>query len=189
MDRDQLRQLLASASESCLKAGRIIRSMREFAATGKVTKTPEDLKEMISATIADYLGNEAPGGLKFDFVCPDILPPLICDRNQIEQVLVNLYSNSVRAMASGEARLIRIDVIARPDVVLIRLDDSGPGFVGRSPEELFEPFWSTTDVGLGPSLPLCQTIIDAHGGAIWDERGNPDGACYVIRLPVNQKEV
>ena len=153
-----------------------------------MTKAAEDLKEMISATIADFLGSEAPKGLKFDFACADGLPSVMCDRIQIEQVLVNLYSNAVRAMATVEARLIRIDVTARPDVVLIRLGDSGTGFIGRSPEELFEPFWSTTDVGLGLGLPLCRTIIEAHGGAIWGERGNPDGACFVIRLPVNQQE-
>ena len=187
-DKLLLQQYLASASESYLKAGRIIRSMRDFASTGKVTKAAEDLKEMVSATIDDFLGSEAPEGLEFDFTCPDSLPPVMCDRIQIEKVLVNLYNNAVRAMASVEARLIRIDVTARPDVVLIRLGDSGPGFIGRSPEELFEPFWSTTDVGLGLGLPLCRTIIEAHGGAIWGERGSPDGACFVIRLPVNQQE-
>ena len=187
IEKQRLQHYLASASESCLKAGRIIHSMREFAATGKVTTDAEDLKEMISATIVDFLGSEAPEGLEFDFTCPDGLAPVMCDRIQIEQVLVNLYSNSVRAMATVEARLIRIDVTARPDVVLIRLGDNGPGFIGRSPEELFEPFWSTTDVGLGLGLPLCRTIIEAHGGAIWGERGNRDGACFVIRLPVPKR--
>ena len=187
-EKQRLQQLLKSANESCLRAGRIIRSMREFTASGRVTKTSEDLKEMISATIADFLDDEASDGLMFEFVCPNGLPPIMCDRIQIEQVLINLYSNSVRAMATTEARLIRIDVTARPDVVLIRLGDSGPGFTDRSPEELFEPFWSTTDVGLGLGLPLCRTIVEAHGGAIWGERGDPDGACFVIRLPVDQDE-
>ncbi len=185
-EKQRLQQLLKSANESCLRAGRIIRSMREFTASGRVTKTSEDLKEMISATIADFLDDEASDGLMFEFVCPHGLPAIMCDRIQIEQVLINLYSNSVRAMATTEARLIRIDVTARPDVVLIRLGDSGPGFTDRSPEELFEPFWSTTDVGLGLGLPLCRTIVEAHGGAIWGELGDPDGACFVIRLPVDQ---
>lgn len=188
IDRDALDALLASASDSCIRAGQIIRSMREFTATGKVTKSAEDVREMISATIADFLDTEAPAGLNFDFLCPNDLPPVMCDRIQIEQVLVNLYSNSVQAMATAEARLITIDVTARPDVVLIRLGDSGPGFNDRSPEELFEPFWSTTDVGLGLGLPLCRTIIEAHGGAIWGECGDPDGACFVIRLPHNEDE-
>jgi PAS domain S-box-containing protein len=187
-ETQELQQLLANANENCLKAGQIIHSMRDFTATGKVAKTPEDLKQIIAATIADFLDGEAPEGLEFAFTCPNDLPLLMCDRIQIGQVLVNLYSNSVRAMASVEARLIRIDVTARPDVVLIRLGDSGPGFIGRSPEELFEPFWSTTDVGLGLGLPLCRTIIEAHGGAIWGELGNVDGACFFIRLPVSAEE-
>ena len=185
LETQKLQQLLANANENCLKAGQIIHSMRDFTATGKVAKTPEDLKQIIAATIADFLDGEAPEGLEFAFTCPNDLPLLMCDRIQIGQVLVNLYSNSVRAMATVEARLIRIDVTARPDVVLIRLGDSGPGFIGRSPEELFEPFWSTTDVGLGLGLPLCRTIIEAHGGAIWGELGDVDGACFIIRLPVS----
>lgn len=186
VDSTSVTQFLASASESCLKAGRIIRSMREFAATGKVAASAEDLKEMISATIAEFLGSETHDGLLFDFTCPDDLPTVMCDRIQIEQVLVNLYSNSARAMGSTRNRLIRIEVTVRRDAVLIRLGDSGPGFSERSPEELFEPFWSTTDVGLGLGLPLCRTIVEAHRGTIRAEPAHGGGAAFVIQLPLSK---
>lgn len=188
VDRDALDALLASGSESCVRAGQIIRHMREFTATGKVATSAEDLKELITAAIADFLASEAPVGLTCAVDCPDELPPVMCDRIQIQQVLVNLFSNAMQAMAAVEARSIKIRVTAQHGVALIRLGDSGPGFTDRSPEQLFDPFWSTTDVGLGLGLPLCRTIIEAHGGAIWGEQDDRDGACFVIRLPLGEDQ-
>lgn len=183
VDRALLHDLFENAIASCRRAGQIIRSMREFTASGTVTKSPELLCDLIDASVAEYLGSAGRDAPSFDVHCQRELPSLACDRTQIIQVLINLYANSARAMAGMTDRRVTVTASARPGAHCLRIEDNGPGFGERPPEKLFEPFWSTTDVGLGLGLPLCRTIIEAHGGTIRAERGAAGGACFMIELP------
>ncbi|MEO7786305.1 MAG: ATP-binding protein [Sphingomicrobium sp.] len=185
VDRTLLRGLFESAIASCQRAGQIIRSMREFTATGTVAKKREGVRELLQASIDEYLGGAS--ALKIDFFldCQRGVPDILCDRIQILQVLLNLYGNSAHAMARSRRKRIAISASLAISAISVRIEDSGPGFKDRRPEELFEPFWSTTDVGLGLGLPLCRTIVEAHGGTIRAEPGRGGGACIIIELPLS----
>ncbi|MDP9162821.1 MAG: ATP-binding protein [Pseudomonadota bacterium] len=179
-----LRGLFGNAIASCQRAGDIIRSMLDFTITGEVAKAPWNVRELIDAAVEEYLGTRPSAAVAFDIRCPATLPPLPCDRVQISQVLRNLFTNSVQAMTGVTPKAISIAARATAQSIELRVEDQGHGFRERSHEQLFEPFWSTTDLGLGLGLPLCRTIVEAHGGSIRAEPAPGGGAAFVIQLPL-----
>jgi C4-dicarboxylate-specific signal transduction histidine kinase len=111
------------------------------------------------------------------------LPPVMVDRLQIEQVLLNLMRNSIEAIGQPERGLIAIEaVLAGEDFVEIRVRDSGSGFPPELVANPFLPFFSTKKKGLGIGLLLCRSIVEAHGGRIWINADSP-GAAVLFTLP------
>lgn len=184
IDPALLRRLFESAIGSCQRAGQIIRSMRDFTASGTVAKKPEHLRELINASIEEFRGLASNAPIAFKIDCPATMPLVPCDRIQIVQVLLNLYGNGARAMADLPNKRIKLAARADDSRVTLSVADNGHGLKDRTPELLFEPFWSTTDVGLGLGLPLCRTIVEAHAGTIRAEPGPGGGAVFVIQLPL-----
>ena len=184
VDRALIDGLLAQGGESCLRAGRIIHHMREFTAHGQVASRAEDIAVLIKRVVDDFRATALARGIDFALNIDRHLPLVACDHVQIEQVLLNLLTNSAQAMSATETRAITIDARAAGKTVVLRFEDSGPGFGDREAERLFEPFWSTKDVSLGLGLPLCRTIVEAHGGTIAGEAGKSGGACFIVTLPI-----
>lgn len=184
VDQRLLQSLFDRAIASCQRAGQIIHGMRDFTASGTVTKRPEPVRELIEAAIEEFESGAKHPPIAIRVSCPVDLPPLPSDRTQIQQVLVNLYANAAQALAGSAHKIITVSAEAGRDRLTIRVEDNGPGFTDRSPDQLFEPFWSTTDIGLGLGLPLCRTIVEAHGGTIRAEPASIGGAAFVIELPL-----
>lgn len=123
------------------------------------------------------------------------LPPVMVDRLQIEQVLLNLMRNSIEAIGQPERGLIAVEaVVAGADFVEIRVRDSGSGFPPDLVANPFLPFFSTKKNGLGVGLLLCRSIVEAHGGRIWINTDSPGAAVFftlpranssVVRAPPN----
>jgi two-component system, LuxR family, sensor kinase FixL len=113
------------------------------------------------------------------------LPPILVDRLQIEQVLLNLVRNSVEAIAEVASRGSILIEGASGDgsLVQVRVTDSGPGFSHESAESAFLPLSSNKSAGLGIGLPLCRSIIEAHGGRLL-VRTSSEGGAIEFTLPV-----
>jgi signal transduction histidine kinase len=114
------------------------------------------------------------------------LPPIMIDLLQIEQVMINLLRNAIEAIS--ESGSVRGSVLieakrANMDFIEVRVADNGPGFPHRLLESAFLPLSSTKAEGLGVGLPLCRSIIEAHGGEIWLASGK-DGAAIRFTLPI-----
>ena len=117
-------------------------------------------------------------------VLPADLPPVMVDALQVEQALLNLLRNSIEAISNTEQRSITIEAsVAGADFVEVAVRDSGPGFPADRLDNPFLPFASTKAEGLGFGLPLCKSIIEAHGGQLWLDRRAP-GAVVRFTLPV-----
>jgi two-component system sensor kinase FixL len=115
------------------------------------------------------------------------LPPVMVDILQVEQALLNLLRNSIEAIgeAGGIHGTISVEATpAGPDFVEIRVSDSGPGFPPELLDNPFLPFSSTKAEGLGFGLPLCKSIIEAHGGRLWLDSNASRGAAVHFTLPV-----
>ncbi len=114
------------------------------------------------------------------------LPPVLIDRIQIQQVLMNLIRNSIEAMLAVELRELLLSTAPdEPGYANVTIRDTGPGLPEQIASRLFQPFQTTKDDGMGIGLTICQSIIDAHGGRIWLLRDEPTGTSFRFRLPVS----
>jgi C4-dicarboxylate-specific signal transduction histidine kinase len=116
------------------------------------------------------------------------LPPVSLDRVQVQQVLVNLIRNGIEAMdsAAGE-RVLGIRVRRVGDEVQTEISDRGGGV--EFPDRMFEPFFTTKEHGMGMGLAICRSIVEAHGGRLWAENNEPQGATFTFTLPIEVKAV
>lgn len=116
------------------------------------------------------------------------LPPLLADRVQLQQVLLNLIANAAEAMGSLQDRerllLVKSEPFGDGDV-LITVEDSGPGFDVADVERIFDAFFTTKSHGMGLGLSICRLIIQGHGGRLWASARMPHGAIFRIQLPGN----
>jgi signal transduction histidine kinase len=116
------------------------------------------------------------------------LPEVIADPVQLQQVLLNLISNAIDAMAAtgGRQRILRITSGHRePDSVLITVSDSGTGINDEHKDRIFDAFFTTKSSGMGMGLSICRSIIQSHGGRLTVEAAIPQGSTFSILLPRN----
>jgi C4-dicarboxylate-specific signal transduction histidine kinase len=117
------------------------------------------------------------------------LPPVMVDMLQIQQALLNLMRNSMEAIGEAGRGTIAVEaVLSGAEFVEIRVRDSGPGFPPDRVANPFLPFSSSKKDGLGVGLPLCRSLIEAHGGRIWLDVNSP-GAAIHFTLPVAKLSV
>jgi PAS domain S-box-containing protein len=119
----------------------------------------------------------------------DGLPPIVGDRVQLQQVILNLIMNAIEAMSEvteGSRELLISTGEAEPGSVLVAVSDSGPG-LPANPEHLFEAFYTTKANGLGMGLAICRSITQNHGGRLWATPNEPHGAVFCMLLPIGEK--
>jgi C4-dicarboxylate-specific signal transduction histidine kinase len=110
------------------------------------------------------------------------LPPVAFDRIQVQQVLINLIRNSLEAMDSVAGdRVLGIRVRQMENVVRTEISDRGQGI--EFPDKIFEPFFTTKENGMGMGLVICRSIVESHGGRLWAETNEPQGATLIFTLP------
>jgi two-component system sensor kinase FixL len=98
--------------------------------------------------------------------------------------MVNLFRNALAAMAvSTHRELIASNARAADDMIEIAVSDTGPGFAGETLAQLFQPFFTTKDTGMGVGLSISRTIIESHGGRMWAETNRSGGATFRFTLP------
>jgi signal transduction histidine kinase len=116
----------------------------------------------------------------------DNLPLVAFDRVQLQQVLINLIRNGIDAMDSiAGDRILAMRVRRMGDVVQTEISDRGRGI--ELPEKIFEPFFTTKENGMGMGLAICRSIVESHGGQLWAQNNEPNGATFIFTLPVEQK--
>lgn len=183
-DREMLREIVADMAEQALRAGAIVRRLREFVARGEVNKTIEDLPRMINEASALALVGSREKGVDSHFIFDPEATPVLADRVQIQQVLINLIRNAVEAMASSDKRQLTVETgLDGEDMVQISVSDTGPGIAPEMAERLFQAFSSTKESGMGLGLSICRTIIEAHGGRIGAKQLPEGGTKFYFTLP------
>ena len=122
--------------------------------------------------------------LAFDVNIDRDLPPVRVDRVQIQQVLVNLVRNALDALeAISGNRTLKIRAGLQDNAIRIAVSDNGAGI--EAPQRIFEQFFTTKVQGMGMGLAICRSIIESHGGKIWAEQAEPNGATFVFTLPLD----
>ncbi len=167
-DIPMIRDALDDAAKEALRAGHIVRRLRDFVARGEVEKTIEKLPLLINEAAALGLMGGREKGVEPRFDLDPYASPVLVDKVQIQQVLINLIRNAVEAMASSPVR--ELQVTSRPDqpgFVRVTVADTGPGIAPEVAPQLFTAFVSTKNDGMGLGLSICRTIVEANGGRIW----------------------
>ncbi|WP_162806532.1 PAS domain-containing sensor histidine kinase [Sphingosinicella terrae] len=186
-DLDEVGAVLARIAADSRRAADIIQRVRTMAQRREPERAELCVNALVEETIAFLRHDLDSHRVAVALSLAGGLPPVHADRVQIQQVLVNLAVNAMQAMAGYDETAARLDIAteAGPQAVRILFEDKGPGFGGAVPERLFDGFFTTKASGMGMGLPICRSIIEAHGGHIEaGDRPDGPGARFVVTLPV-----
>jgi two-component system sensor kinase FixL len=185
-----LRDALGKAADQALRAGQIIRRLREFVARGESEPRTENLPKLIEDASTLALIGARENGVNVSFRLDPEADLVFADRIQIQQVLVNLIRNAIESMAEGEAdrRLEIATATSGQGTVEIAVSDTGPGLAPEIARHLFQPFMTTKRKGMGLGLSICRTIVEAHGGKIWVEDRAGGGTIFRFTLRSAREE-
>lgn len=181
---NRMRGALDETAKQALRAGDIIRHLREFVTRGETDKGPEDINHLVEEAGALALVGSRERGIKsvFDFGSDSSI--VVADRVQIQQVLINLMRNAMEAMRdSPEKQLIVRTRHVSPDWLQVEVEDTGPGIADEVAPQLFQPFVTTKANGMGIGLSISRRIIESHGGELTVARNAAGGATFSFSLP------
>lgn len=173
-------------SDSAQRSFDILKNIRSIFVKGPEWAIEFSLNDLVRETAA-LLDRELAGAkVSLQLSLDEALPPVLANRVQMQQVLVNLVTNAIEALIAtrGRARRITIRSISVDDgTVLLEISDSGVGIAPDEAQRVFEAFYTTKATGTGIGLSLCRTIVDEHGGRIWVSSGEKYGATFHVQLP------
>jgi two-component system sensor kinase FixL len=188
-NRLKIETALDRAAEQALRAGQIIRRLRDFVARGESEKRVESLSRLIEEAGALGLAGAREQGVRIRFNLDPRHDRVLVDRVQIQQVLVNLFRNALEAMAKSPRReLFASNVAAADDMIEVEVSDTGSGFHDHVKENLFRTFFTTKETGMGVGLSISRSIIESHGGRMWAEDNSAGGATFRFTLPAASNE-
>ena len=188
-DPQEVEHALRRMLDDTCRASEVIRRIRALAQKSEATFAPVELAGIVHDCVALLQRELASHGARLAVDVADDVPPVAGDRVQLQQVLINLLMNGMQAMEPhGGTLRLSVAPLDRPDGngVRIAVADEGPGIPEDCYGRLFEPFYSTKPDGMGMGLPICRSIVEAHGGRIAAVPGGP-GATLEITLPACRK--
>jgi len=188
-NRPKIENALDRAAEQALRAGQIIRRLRDFVSRGESEKRVESLSKLIEEAGALGLSGAREQGVQLRFSLDPEHDQVLVDRVQIQQVLVNLFRNALDAMAhSPQRELIASNTRVTDDMIEVAIFDTGPGIPDDVMPNLFQTFFTTKETGMGVGLSISRSIVEAHGGRMWAESNRSGGATFRFTLPTASSE-
>ena len=186
---DRLRAALDETAKQSLRAGQIIKHLREFVTRGETPKEPEDVRKLVEEAAALALVGSRELGVRTVFDFDSGAEIVMADRVQIQQVIINLIRNAMEAMRDCATRELVVTVAPDgPGRIAVSVSDTGHGMPDEIAAELFKPFLTTKPGGMGVGLSISKRIVEAHGGAITMCQRPEGGTVFRFTLPVMQEE-
>ena len=185
-----LREALDKAADQALRAGHIIRRLREFVARGESDRRAEGLPKLIEDASTLALLGAKENAIAVTFRLDPRADMVLADRIQIQQVLVNLIRNAIEVLIeAAERRELEIATAANDDGTMeISISDTGAGLAPEVAAHLFQPFITTKPRGMGLGLSICRTIVESHGGRIWVDPRPGGGTIFRFTLRAATEE-
>lgn len=187
-----LRDAVEKAADQALRAGHIIRRLREFVARGESERHVENLPKLVEDASTLALIGARENGVEVGFRFDPAADTVLADRIQIQQVLVNLIRNAIDVMmeSSGPRRLGIATRAGGDGTAQVSVSDTGRGLAPEVAAHLFQPFVTTKRKGMGLGLSICRTIIESHGGKIWVEAPPTGGTAFhfTLRMATEEEE-
>ena len=180
----EVHEYMDQAVAQSLRAGAVVRMMREFTGRGDTERTVEDINAVVEEICELATLGTASDGIDLDLNLAPGLPPVLIDHVQIQQVVLNLVRNGIDALGDCGTGTITVATAPGSDMVEVVVADDGPGLPEEVRERVFEPFVSTKPDGIGIGLSICRTIVEAHGGTIALDTGMRRGTRFRFSVPV-----
>lgn len=179
-----LRQALDKAAEQALRAGEIIRRLRDFVARGETERRVESLVKLVEEASALALVGAKEQGVRVRFLLDPRIDLVLVDKVQIQQVLLNLMRNAIEAMANAPRRELVIGAEPAADgMAVISVADTGSGISDEIAAQIFQPFVTTKRQGMGIGLSISRTIVESHGGEIATRPNAGGGTIFQFTIP------
>ncbi len=188
----ELQEILQYIINDAQRAAEVIRRLRSLLKKTKPIFEPLDIKVIIKDTVSLIMTDVIVRNKSIKFELDTKLPLIHGDRIQLQQVLLNLISNSLEAMAESQdsCELLIKASLKDAETIMVEVKDSGCGISAESMSKLFTHFFTSKPNGLGMGLPISRSIIETHGGRL-DAKNNltPDrGATFYFTIPVERKD-
>jgi two-component system, LuxR family, sensor kinase FixL len=188
LDKDRVREALDRSADQALRAGDIIKRLREFVAKGETQNALESPAVLMEEAAALALVGAREQGVRVSLRCDPDLPDILVDKIQIQQVALNLIRNAVEAMETSSRRELTIAVARQHEFARFAVTDTGTGISPEIAQHLFQPFVTSKVNGMGVGLSICRTIIEAHGGRISAGANEGGGTVFEFTLPFAEAE-
>ncbi|GAB7127123.1 hypothetical protein JCM19000A_16300 [Silvimonas sp. JCM 19000] len=186
----QLGQALDKMGEQAKRAGHIIRGIREFVQRRAPRRQRCDINTLLD-TVLGLLGHEIVRRMvDVSILQSEGMPPIFADAVMLEQVLFNLIKNAMEAMdhVPPAQRILAINLTREADMLRVVIADRGVGIAPEQQEQLFKPFYTTKDTGMGIGLNICRSIIEHHHGRMGVEANPGGGTRFYFTLPFSSAE-
>jgi PAS domain S-box-containing protein len=185
--RSSVRDIVTAAN----RVAEVVRSVRALSNKADSERAPLDINEVINEAITLVQRELLSHRVWLRTELAPVLPMVLADRVQLQQVIINLVTNGIEAMDAVTDRPRELMIRSRrdeSDQVSISVTDSGVGISAEHADRLFGPFVTTKSDGMGMGLSICRSIIQAHGGRIWVEPNLIEGAAIRFTLPLHQED-
>lgn len=184
LDEPRLADMISQGADQALRAGQIIRRLRDFVSKGEADRRIESLPQLLDEAGALAMVGAKERNVRLRYALDPAVELVLADKVQIQQVALNLIRNGIEAMEESPRK--ELVVGARPvadDMVEVWVSDTGHGITPEAAQRLFQPFMTTKAQGMGIGLSISRTIIEAHGGRIWVEPNSDGGTVFRFTLP------
>jgi len=166
------------------RAAEIIQRLRAFYKTGAPPQRElVDINEVVGEMLVLLRGEANRYSISMRTELAPQLPPIMADRVQVQQVLMNLMLNGIEAMRDGAGELTIRSQSTDDGLLLISVSDTGVGLPSEKVDKIFNAFYTTKPQGAGMGLAISRSIVEAHGGRLWATGNSPRGACFHLSLP------
>ncbi len=185
-DLDEARAALKRIAKDGHRASEVIGSIRAMFKKEAQHKALYDVNDIVQEALTLVQGELKKQKVSVRTELSQALPPVLADRVQVQQVVLNLMNNAIDAMApvTDRARVLRVrSNVHNGSGITLTVEDSGTGIDPKDAERIFDPFFTTKSNGTGLGLSICRSIIEAHGGRLSAGPAAPHGSVFEVVLP------
>jgi C4-dicarboxylate-specific signal transduction histidine kinase len=186
-DLDKVRAALDQIETAGHRAADIISNVKSMFSRDSQTKDEVDINNLIWTVIGLVSIDLRNHQIELKTELGDQLPPILGNRVQLQQLILNLVMNAIDAMHSAPERVLTMATTSNGhDGVRVSIADTGPGIDPADVDRIFTPLFTTKEHGMGMGLSICRSIVENHNGRIWVSAGREQGTEFQVFLPTNR---